>query len=280
MDGMKITVNGGLSVLSAFSTGMGSSVSIDLKMEVEIIPELQGNANTKMINRTLSFLRRKYSLNNKYSVMVKSGIPTANGLKSSSALTVAIVAGVLRLNGICLSDEEILSLAADASIYNHTSLTGAMDDLCSVYYGGICLTDNLNKRIIKREKVESLPVVIAATAKSRKTAALKKYDFSGLAASSKMIESAILDGKYLEAMALNGLAYGSILGMRLDLVGHFMKTGAICSSQSGKGPAVFGVFKDEEAADLSVNNFPYTRNFRAIKTRFSNKGIDIEEYSE
>ena len=278
MNSARITVHGGLSVLSAFSSGKGSAAAIGLKMTVEVFPVMQAADNTKMINRTLSYLRRKYSIKEKYGVRVRSGIPTANGLKSSSALTVAIVAGVLHLNRISLSDEELLALAADVSIYNHTSITGAMDDLCSSYYGGVCLTDNINRRIVRRDKMPDYPLVIAATARSRRTATLKKYDFSGISSNSAMIENLIMEGRYLEAMTLNGLTYGSILGMRLDLVGHFLRNGALCSSQSGKGPAVFGVFKTQENADSAAKNFPDSRYFRAVKTGFSNNGIKIEEY--
>lgn len=280
MEGVKVVANGGLSVLSAFSAGKGSAVSVDLKMEVYIVPSADTSGNTRMINRTLSYISRKFSIKEKYSVTVKSSIPTANGLKSSSALTMSIMAGVFRMNGITLEDDDLLDLASDVSIYNHTSITGAMDDLCSSYYGGLCLTDNFNRRVLMRDPVRELPVIIAATTRRRRTESLKKYDFTGMAENSKVIQNLVMDGRFMEAMALNGLSYGSMFGMKMSAIGHLLRSGALYASQSGKGPAVFGVFESVESADKAMRTFPHIQYYRPIRTAFSNRGLEIQEYSK
>ena len=78
----------------------------------------------------------------------KSNIPTGYGLKSSSAISTAVAMACSKAFDKKLTDKEILNIGVKSSIQTKVSITGAYDDVCSCYYGGFNVTDNLKRKII------------------------------------------------------------------------------------------------------------------------------------
>ena len=58
----------------------------------------------------------------------------------------------------------VLNTAVNSSLWAKVSITGAFDDACACYFGGIILSDNYYKKLIKRETINTdLWVVIFLT---------------------------------------------------------------------------------------------------------------------
>ena len=51
--------------------------------------------------------------------------------------------------------EPVLNTAVNSSLWAKVSITGAFDDACACYFGGIILSDNYYKKLIKRETINN-----------------------------------------------------------------------------------------------------------------------------
>lgn len=262
------TCQGGLSVLSAFSTGTGASIGIDLPLTVTM--ESGKTGNNYGLNATLAYLDDLYGRGTEYHVSSDNRIPSSMGLKSSSAYTMGIVVSYLYLNDISLEDSELIRIAAEASIANGTSLTGAADDLCASYFGGLCVADNTNRKILSRKEADERNVLILHGKNRLSTRDLKNRDFSGLESISNSMLRMIDSGLIYETMCMNGFIYGSMLGIDADMIGKLYSYGAVFAGQSGKGPAMFGIFRNEEDMEFAAMELR-TSGYKSIMTHFSNR---------
>ncbi len=271
---MIIKVNGGLSILTAFINGHGSAVSINLPMYTEINESDIDYFENKEINGTVNFIRKKYNINKNYNIKIKSEIPMAMGLKSSSAMTLSLIYGIIKMNGINIHERDLLRITAKASIYNKTSITGAMDDIASCYYGGLCITDNNKNKLLARNKIKDNYLLIAYNDNIRKTYDYKNYDFTVYRKFYKNIEKLLNENFVYEAMVLNGYLFNMIFGYNSDVINYFLKNRAAYAGQSGKGPAFFSIYNSWKDMDYAYNNFKFD-NYKLIKSRFNNEGINI-----
>lgn len=277
MDRVKVRCNGGISALSAFFNGYGSSMAIDLPMEVTVTSGgRERHDDDDPVSRTIDLLRRRFDVPEHFSVHVSSRIPGGRGLKSSSALTLSIIAGFLRINGIKLEDSETLALGAELSIANGTSSTGAYDDLCSAFYGGICLTDNRKRELILRKEVRENSVLVGFDEGRRLSAEVDLRSLSGYSNHAQQIRRMVEEGRYYEAMSFNGSLLGNIYGQNSWLILRLLSLGADFSAQCGKGPAVFGIFRSDKDASDAMKELEGEHGVQLKKTSFSNSTIKIE----
>lgn len=140
---MQARAFGGISVVNAVPAWLGSTMAINLVVSVEI--EEGDGREEGLIGYVLSYLRNAYSLP-PLRVKVYSSLPQGGGLKSSSAVTVALIEAVSRLFNLRL-DPPFLS--AKLSLEGGFSLTGAYDDAFAAYRGGVSLTDNKSISLLK-----------------------------------------------------------------------------------------------------------------------------------
>ena len=107
------------------------------------------------MEKTVARVLRRFGLENSFGAKIKtcSNIPIAKGLKSSSAAANAAALAATAALGKTLDDLELVKLGVDAAFDAKVTVTGAFDDACASYFGGVVVTDNL-----KREIVKQLPV--------------------------------------------------------------------------------------------------------------------------
>lgn len=225
---------------------------------------------------TLSYLDEIFGYGTDFNVQVESRVPSAAGLKSSSAFTLGIVLAYLRLNGKNLSDAETIRITAEASIVNGTSITGGADDISSSLLGGFCLANNTERTLMMRKEMEEKPVLILYSNRKTMTRDLKNRDFSSLYSISDGMHNMILSGHIFESMVLNGFLYGSILGIDSETIGRLYSSGAVYAGQSGKGPALFAIFDRAEDAQLARREVSLP-SYTSVLTRFSNRRTTIED---
>jgi shikimate kinase len=271
---MIVEANGGISVLSAFVNGHGAAAALKLPMQTEIIAADRDYFPSPEVEKLVEYVRNVYRIYGNYSITISSRIPAGMGLKSSSALAISVIFGLLKMNSINFTDGEILKIAAKASIFNNTSVTGAFDDLAMSYYGGYCLTDNREFRIIYRKEIKEDFVLICTGKNTVESVNLKRVDFSPYLNFYNRLEDNLKAGMVYETMVLNGLIFDD--GNDSKAVKTMLGTGAFIAGRSGKGPAIFGLYQSEEEIN-KASTLLMSEGYNIIKSRFNNKGIHIYE---
>ena len=171
-------VYGAVSMVNAIATGTGCTLGIDTFVETTLTKK-QGTGihitsenktiSSRLINKVIENMVSKKILENiRLELDFRSNIPTGYGLKSSSAISSAVILSCAKAFGKTMTDEEILKLGAKTSIQTKVSITGAYDDACACYFGGFNVTDNLRMKLIHRELGPKDLQVIIFLPKSRK----------------------------------------------------------------------------------------------------------------
>ncbi|KAA8922742.1 shikimate kinase [Thermoplasma sp.] len=258
--------HGGISIISAFIDGIGGAFSTDVPMTVTV---REGTCSQE--KKISEDLRRYLSISTCFRFTVESRIPSGYGLKSSSAYILALAKAMVVYSGKDLDDMSILTASAEVSKMSGFSVTGALDDLCQAMYGGYCLTDNRKMRILRHGRLPELPVLVCADGERRSSGTLTVDGHYRNAI--RRVEDLAFSGRIFDAAVANGLIYGSMFGMDLGLMNRMMKAGALYSSQSGKGPAIFGIFPDRNSALKARSDIGF-----GIVTKINNQGIRYWKY--
>ncbi|MCL4344798.1 MAG: shikimate kinase [Candidatus Thermoplasmatota archaeon] len=270
---VRVTTNSGISVVSGFVNGKGAAVSLDLGMVISL-RESESTGNDKNVNMILDNLKERYGGIKDLSVRVLRRLPSSQGLKSSSAIAGGIMLGYAALNGIDLTDEQILRDGSELSRELKMSATGATDDLASSVIGGLCITDNYKGRMIKRQGVEEKPVIILTTNRKRESFRFGNNDFSFLRRAYDDMWERVNRFNYEYTAIINGNYMGTLSGSSLDYEKlrdlNFSHAGV-----NGKGPSVFLIYRNgnDRSKDISVLK---GRNIKFISTRLTNRGAGVE----
>lgn len=235
---MPVRTHGGLSILNGISLGLGSTCAIGLDVEVEAS---HGSMETdsSLIRRILEYFREKTGKD--FKLDIRSRIPQAGGLKSSSAVSTAAIASICELEGI---EEDVPVLSARLSIESGVSVTGALDDATAAFYGGVSVCDNLKMKVIRRTKFPE-GIVFVVLPRGNRT----DFDPEPLRRNwptFKAISGMVMKGDYLGAMASNGLAVSRILGYETDVLIRTVELGAKAAGVTGNGPSLFAAVNEGE----------------------------------
>jgi shikimate kinase len=232
---------GGISVVNAVAAWLGSTMAVNLQVNVNI--EVGEGKVEGLLGYVIERLREQYSLP-PIRVTVNSPIPQGGGLKSSSAVTVALIKGISRLFDLPLHPPY---LSAKFSREAGVSLTGAYDDAFASYRGGISVTDNARMEVLKHYEPPGGIVFLIVPRGGRTTdpKALRAYP----SLFRRLFELA-LQGKVLEAMRLNGVAVAEILGYDTTPIEESLRKGALAAGISGNGPSLFAACKEGEEGPL------------------------------
>ena len=242
-------VVGGVSKVNAIATGKGSTLGIDTFVETTLtkkegkgihITSENKSISSRLINKLIeNMIPKKILDNTKLELDFKSNIPTGYGLKSSSAISSAVVLSCAKAFGKTMSDDEILKLGAKTSIQTKISITGAYDDACACHFGGFNVTDNSKMTLLHREIAPKDLQVIIFLPKSRKRGNLKKLkEFRDAFEKSWQLAK---NSDYWNAAILNGIATSSILNSEPNLIMKLMEKGALCATVSGNGPSIMAI---------------------------------------
>ena len=258
MSAAKSTVHGAISLVNAIATRKGATLGIGLKVNATIqtsqgsgiiIKSENKSISSRLINKTVEKIVLKKDLKqNKITINVDSEIPVGYGLKSSSAISIAVALACAEIFKPKFTDQQILCASVDASIESKVSITGAYDDACSCYYGGFNVTDNAKQKRVHWQKGPGNLYAIIFIPKNRKRGNLKKLKIL-----SPIFENAwnlAKKQKYWESMIINGLATASILGSQDKIIPDLIEKGALGASISGNGPSIVAIAKKANVADI------------------------------
>ena len=245
-------------VLNALSTGVGSAFAIDVETTATV--ELDGSGgvtgaiagddggDTRLIERCVELAVDAYGGGDVSggTVRTESDVPMAAGLKSSSA---AANAAVLATADALDADPEPVAacrLGVRAAREIGVTVTGAFDDASASMLGGVTVTDNTEDDLLARDEVEW--DVLVWTPDERAYSADADADrCANVAPMAELVADLALEGRYAEAMTVNGLAFSAALGFSPEPAVEAMPHVAGVSL-SGTGPSVVAV-GDAEGLD-------------------------------
>jgi shikimate kinase len=247
--------HGAATIVNAIALGKGAAFGVDLwtRAEVQLTDEpgiiraeivSDPKESTLLIEKTASRVLRHFSLEKRFGVKVKtlSNIPIARGLKSSSVAANATALATTAALGKTLGDLEIIKLGVEAAFDAKVTITGAFDDACASYFGGIAITDNSKQEIIKQLPLpKDLTVLFHVPPQKSYTI---NCNVDRLRTLKPLVEIAFekaLEGKVWEALTLNGLIYSSASKLNTTIAVDALAAGAVAAGLCGKGPAVTAV---------------------------------------
>ncbi|SDQ97609.1 shikimate kinase [Natronobacterium texcoconense] len=266
MDGRAVAPAAG-TVLNALATGVGSAFAIDLETTAtveltddgDVVGEVadQPDADTTLVERCAAMAIDEYAdeaglepANVGAHVRTESEVPMASGLKSSSAAANATVLATLEALGVADSVERIeacrlgVQAARDAGV----TVTGAFDDASASMLGGVTVTDNTDDELLARDELDWSALVYTPPEQSFSADA----DVSAcerIAPMAELVEELALEGRYGEAMTVNGFAFAGALefstGPMIDAMPDVDGV-----SLSGTGPSYVAVGDERTLEDV------------------------------
>ena len=246
-------VNGAVSLVNAIAIGKGSTLGIDTYVKTKMtvkegtgiyITSENKTISSRLINKIIErMVPRKVLEKTRLELDFESDIPTGYGLKSSSAISSAVVLACSKAFGRQMNDEEVLRLGAKVSIEAKVSITGAYDDACACYFGGFNVTDNSKMQLIQREIATKDLQAVIFLPKSRKRGNLMKLkEFKNAFDKAWNLAER---SDYWNAAVLNGIATTSILNSDPKLIMRMMEKGALCATISGNGPSMMAIVENK-----------------------------------
>ncbi|MFA5363822.1 MAG: shikimate kinase [Candidatus Bathyarchaeia archaeon] len=256
--------HGAATIVNAIATGKGAAVGVDLwtKATVTLTDEpsiietkitSDVTENPLLAQKTVQQVLRHFGYEKTYGAKVEtqSNIPIARGMKSSSAAANAIALATTAVLEHMLDDVSVVKLGVEGALDAKVTITGAFDDACASFFGGVVVTDNLERRIVKRfELTEPLTVLFYVPAKKSYTSSSNVKRLKSVAPLVENAYNAALNGNYWAALTMNGMIYSSAMGYDPCPAVDALVAGAIASGLSGTGPAVAAVVSKEKVEQV------------------------------
>jgi shikimate kinase len=243
-------------VLNALATGTGSAFAIDryLTATVELDPTGRGiegeigdrpDADTSLIERCVELVLEEVAEEHGVDpaaggrVRTESEVPMASGLKSSSAAANATVLATLAALDAAVERETAARLGVRAAREVGVTVTGAFDDASASMLGGLTVTDNERDALLKRDTVD-WDVLVWTPDQRAFSADADAERCRRVAPMADLVATLATDGRYGEAMTVNGLAFSAALEFPTEPMVEAMPH-ARGVSLSGTGPSVVAV---------------------------------------
>ncbi len=251
--------HGAATIINAIATGKGAAVGVDLWTKaavaltneaghVDVTIRSDSSENPALAQKTVERILKHFCLEQEFGAKVEttSNIPVARGLKSSSAAANAIALATTAALERNLDDVTLVKLGVDGALDAKVTITGAFDDACASYFGGIIVTDNMERRIIKRFELTEAPAVLFYVPTEKTYTAYSDVKrMKSIASAVKIAYKEALNGNYWASLTLNGLIYSSALGYDSSPAVDALTAGAIAAGLSGTGPAVTAIVSEE-----------------------------------
>lgn len=272
-----------LTIVNALSTGVGAAVGLDLPAEAEVTLHPAGShgkwdvrvedrARTPLVIATLTEALRAFAPGSSGSgeLSLRSEIPPARGLKSSSAVSVAIAGAVAEATDSNPSAADLARISARASVAAGVSATGAFDDALAGLSSGIVVTDNSQQELLRTISVDpAWAAALYIPELDHRPSPELWVAFRAEARAGQEAVDRLMAGDWTGAMRANSALVERLLrydyaGLRADLEAH----GAVCAGVSGLGPTLAAIVPRARAQDC-LEIFPgpvHLRRLVALRT--------------
>jgi len=247
-------------VLNALANGTGSAFAIDeyttATVELADTASVSGtisgveDGDTRLIERCVELVTERFGEGQGGTVRTESTVPMASGLKSSSAAANATVMATLDALDSTdeISREDAARVGVTAARDVGVTVTGAFDDASASMLGGLTITDNTTDELLARETPD-WDVVVWTPPEQAFSADADVRRCEMIAPMADLVADLALDGRFQQAMTVNGLAFCAALGFPADpMVEAMAYTDGV--SLSGTGPSFTAVGDREALAEL------------------------------
>lgn len=246
-----------ITIVNALPTGIGAAVGIELRAHVEVdLRRTAGSptspveirppaAATPLVRSALEFAVERYAAHGfaPVDLTVRSDIPPGAGLKSSSAVSSAIVLAVANATGRTLTPTTVAAASAEIGRATGVSATGAFDDALAGLVAGAVMTDNRADRLLRAFPLPiGLAVALWVPGGTHPPAPETRRRFPTDTPETRAIAQAADAGRLWEAMELNSDLVDAAMGYTYRPTRERLRTaGAIACGTSGLGPALAAV---------------------------------------
>ncbi|WP_445475372.1 shikimate kinase [Methanococcoides methylutens] len=269
-------------IINAIATWKGSAFGVDLKTfaDVELTKDSSSitgsienvpQGDTTLIERSVELVLEHFGIEMGGTVLTRTEVPLASGLKSSSAAANATILATLDAIGETMEPMDAVHLGVRAAKDAGVTITGALDDACASFFGGIVVTDNRENELIKRTEKE-MDVIIFAPDRQAFSSQTNVQNSELIAPWVDMAYELALEGEYEKAMTLNGFLYCGALGFSTDIMMEALRIGVKGVSLSGTGPA-YSALVDKDLANKLINIWEECgTSGKVINTKINNEG--------
>lgn len=244
------TANGSCSLLHAAGLGYGASLALDLPVKVRLLDK----ESKKILSDPDGLLEAVFDSwkaaghnlpEGELFWSVKSKIPPRQGLKSSSAVSVAAIKALCDATGIELENADIVDIAASAQLASGVSITGSYDDSWAAIEGGWKLIDanapDARSGLLLESQgplSEDWAVILILRGAREQRPVLEDFAYQQQAFTQAL--TALQEGKDLVALTWNGRG---VIGALNDntakrMANDAVMNGARAAGISGSGPAL------------------------------------------
>lgn len=257
---------GAITITNALATGIGCAAGISLPVDAEVAvepdessaaptlevsPESQSPVVEESARVGLSHYRP--AIGGRVRVSVHSAIPPSKGLKSSSAVSTAVVLALARAAGLEPSPLEVGRCSAEVGRRVGVSVTGALDDALAGLEPGFIVTDNRRDEVLRRTEIDpDWGVVLYIPRKPHPRSPTLAPAFAKERAFGERAARAAMDGDWVNAMRINTELVERAMGYSYrSLRDHLRDHGAIASGVSGFGPALAVIAPSDQLENLA-----------------------------
>lgn len=236
-----------------------AEVEINDSGKIDIIMEDNPHEDKYLVHRCVSKVLDRISPEGSYGarVVTRSEIPVSRGLKSSSAAANAVIRATLDALDADMEPLDAIKIGTECARSAGLSLTGAFDDACASWFGGICITDNNSEALLKRCRFNERYRAVIHVAENR--VSKKDIPLHRIHAWTEIMDvcfGMVITRDYLKAMMLNGLCLSTALDLDQTVVMDAMCRGAAAAAHTGTGMSTLILVK-EDKLDEFLNVFKY-----------------------
>ena len=270
MDG-RATAPAAGTILNALACGTGSAFAIDAETTAEVSLDDSDDvtaevadapeADTRLVERCVELALEVYGDGSPNldgatgaggHVRTESEVPMAAGLKSSSAAANATVLATLDALGVAgdVAREDACRLGVRAARDAGVTVTGAFDDASASMLGGVTVTDNRSDELLVREEI-SWDALVWTPPERAYSADADATRSQRVAPVAELVADLALEGKYADAMTVNGFVFCGALGFSADPMVEALPD-ARGVSLSGTGPSFVAVGERDALAAVEA----------------------------
>ncbi len=256
----KAACRGAATIVNAIATGKGAAFGISLETDAmvelrhdpgEIVLKDSDEGQGLVVGCVRAVASKSKIENLSGEIRVISEIPISRGLKSSSAVSNAVVLATARALDSKTQDMELILAGIEESMRAGVTITGAFDDASACFLGGVVITNNRSFTILSRGTIDpELDILVHVPQRRISKASVKDLDFSPIRERVDHALDLALKGEYLKAMEVNSRAYSKILDVSEDIAELARKKGALGAGISGTGPATVVVCSRADTPEI------------------------------
>lgn len=250
-----------ITFVNAAATGIGCAAGIRLAATATVEVATSGatqrrspsdDSQSPVVERALADAARRWASPDERigHLSLRSDIPVGKGLKSSSAVSSAVLRASARAFGRPEDLLELAGMSAEASLATGVSATGAFDDALAGLRGGVVVTDNTKRELLRADPVLrdcSVVVWIPGGTHPRAPGLLARFRAAASEAA-RAVELA-LSGDYWGAMDRNTELVEHLMRYEYEGIRDRLRAaGALASGVAGFGPALAAVVPRPQTA--------------------------------